>query len=136
MAVDAVAQIVPLVALRPVPGAPELVEGAFVLRGEPVPVISLRVALGVAARSSLSDLLVVCRGRGRQVALHVDEVLGVRAIDPAALRDATELGPGVRRVAAVATDGDELLFVHDLERFLDAAEEQALARALAELAGP
>jgi chemotaxis signal transduction protein len=130
VAVESVAEIVPLVALRPLPGAPAVVEGAFVLRGDPVAVISLRAALGAPPRSTLADLLVVCRVRGRRVALHVDEVLGLRELDAAPLRDAAELGPGVRRVAAVSVDDEELLFVHDLDRFLDGAEAHALERAL------
>jgi purine-binding chemotaxis protein CheW len=76
--------------LRPLPisavaGVPSFVRGVSVVRGEPTPVVSLAALMGGTA-SHEPRRFVLLRVSERQVALEVDEVLGLRELSP------TELG--------------------------------------------
>ncbi|KFE68934.1 hypothetical protein DB31_6836 [Hyalangium minutum] len=71
--------------VSPVAGVPSFVRGVSVVRGEPTPVLSLAALMGGAA-STEPRRFVLLRVSARQVALEVDEVLGLRELN------ASELG--------------------------------------------
>ena len=73
MDTESVQEVVRLVELEPLPGAPEHVAGTFVYRGSPAVVVDLAALLGVKREASLDAHLVVCGG-ARTVALLVDRV--------------------------------------------------------------
>jgi purine-binding chemotaxis protein CheW len=68
-----VQEVVRLVAMEPLPGAPVHVLGSFVYRGSPAVVVDLARMLGVKRTPDLDSLLVVV-DVGRTVALLVDRV--------------------------------------------------------------
>lgn len=70
--------------VSPVAGVPSFVRGVSVVRGEPTPVISLAALMGGAA-SAEPRRFVMLRVAERRVALEVDEVLGLRELNPAEL---------------------------------------------------
>ncbi|XXF75803.1 chemotaxis protein CheW [Myxococcaceae bacterium GXIMD 01537] len=70
---EAVQEVVRLVELDPLPGAPAHVSGTFLYRGEPAVAVDLAVMLGVRREPELDSHLVICRG-SRVVALLVDRV--------------------------------------------------------------
>ncbi|WP_437931662.1 chemotaxis protein CheW [Sorangium sp. So ce291] len=70
--------------VRSLPGAPPFVRGLAVIRGAHVPVIDLAALLGVADGQRGARLVSVRVGE-RPLALEVDEVLGIKRLDPAAL---------------------------------------------------
>lgn len=89
-----VREVVTPLPIRPVPRAPEAMEGVVDLRGEVIPVVDVRRRFGlpVAAASRRARLLVV-RIEGRVQALLVDAVLEVMRIPRSAIRPAPSL-PG------------------------------------------
>ena len=100
-----------------VPGVPGCVSGLAVLRGAAVPVIDVARLLGappgVAPEGAPGARFVAVRVGDRTVALAVEAVVGVRALD---LRAFGELPPLLRdadadAVASVGTLDDELLLV-------------------------
>lgn len=103
-----------------VPGAPEFVLGASVIRGAVTPVVSLAALLGAGA-SGLSRLITVRAGR-RVVALAVDEVVGVRRLDPAEVTALPRLlEPEAGAVSRLAALDQDLLLVLETGRLLDEA---------------
>jgi len=66
----------------PVPLAPAHLVGMTNLRGAIIPIVDLGVLLGLPARSGTIDALVV-EANGVRVALAVDRVLGVEALESA-----------------------------------------------------
>lgn len=105
--------------MRPLPivsvtGAPSLVCGVSLIRGEPTAVVDVGALLGAPEPSSFARFVTV-RAAGRWVALAFEAVLSVQEIPaesmatlPPLLRGATEAA-----VSAVAALDAELLFVLD-----------------------
>ncbi|GEN08560.1 chemotaxis protein CheW [Myxococcus sp. MISCRS1] len=73
LAADAVQEVVRLVELEPLPGAPPHVAGTFIYRGNPAVAVDLAVLLGVTRQPELDAHLVICKG-ARPVAVLVDRV--------------------------------------------------------------
>ncbi len=70
---EMVQEVVRLVELQPLPGAPEHVSGTFLYRGTSAIVVDLALMLGVRREPGLDAHLVVCMGT-HPVALLVDHV--------------------------------------------------------------
>ena len=120
-----------MVAISPLPGAPQMLAGVINLHGRVVPVVDLRRRLGLPPREygSAAHLLVVKSPR-RTLALPADEVLGLRAFPKGAVAPSERVTPGLGAVAGIAALPDGLVFIHDLEAFLTADEERGLDQAL------
>lgn len=128
----AVVEILPALAVQPLPGQPPFVAGAIDLRGTTVPVLDLRVRFGRPPRPmELSDKLIVARAHGRTIALWVDGVEGLVPRDGVRWTPVGGLVVGDRSLVGVATTADGLYAIHDLEAFLTDCESEALAAAVA-----
>jgi chemotaxis-related protein WspB len=128
-----VAEVVPRVALRPLPHAPELLAGLFDYRGRVVPVVDLGLLMGRrAARDRLSTRIVVVdaapehAGARHLLGLVAEQVSDVKRFDdaqvvfpPMGLEQAPYLGALVR-----ADDG--LAQVIEVDRVLTPALRAAL----------
>lgn len=82
---DAV-EILDTAGTTPVPGAPAMVEGIAVLRGDVLLVLSLARLLGRGDTESGARSIVVIEHEGARYGLRVDQVDGIHAYDPARLR--------------------------------------------------
>lgn len=121
-----------MVALTPLPKAPPIVEGVINVQGRVVPVLDIRTRFRLPAKPTQpSDYLVVARAGTRRVALRVDRVVDVMAIDGDDVEDAAASVPQSEYVAGIAKMPDGLLLIHDLVAFLSEAEGATLAAALA-----
>lgn len=90
--------------IRPVPHAPEIVEGVIQLRGVVIPVIDLRKRFRVEADPRLARLnkLVIVSVRGRIVGLKVDLIVGELRVPAGSLRPA----PSMLRTGSGDVDDD------------------------------
>lgn len=93
--------------IEPIAGAPAIVSGLSIVRGEAVPVVDGARLLGSASTSpssssSPASRFVAMRVGARRVVLAVDGVVGIRHIPAAALH---ELPPLLRDAAAEVVDG-------------------------------
>lgn len=124
-------RVLPMVAVTPLPGAPDVVLGMIGLHGEPIPVVDVRRRLGLAPREygAAAHILIASTPR-RTVSIPVDEVLGIESIDSAAVAEADSVVPGLGPVAGIASLPDGLVLIHDLDAFLSLEDERALAQAL------
>ncbi len=130
--VENVREIVRAVEISPLPHAPSVVEGVINVRGQVVPVVSLRARLGLPASPvDPSEHMIVISAHQRDVALRVDRVVTLEDIpagDIAAPDAFTATGWNVAGVARLA---DGLIVIHDPNAFLSQAEDVALGSALA-----
>ncbi|HEX2026740.1 MAG TPA: chemotaxis protein CheW [Nitriliruptorales bacterium] len=128
----AVVELQRAVAQEPLPAAPAVVEGLIDLRGETVPVLDLRLRLGLAPRAPHPDhVLVVVDLDGRTVALRADAALDVVEVPEEVIEDARDAVPGARFVAGLLHSPDGIVVIHDLAQFLSWEEATALDAALA-----
>ncbi|HUR18304.1 MAG TPA: chemotaxis protein CheW [Acidimicrobiales bacterium] len=126
-----VAELHPVVASVPLPGAPAIVDGAIDVRGSVVAVLDVRTRLALPRRQPLlSDHLVVSRIGPRTVALRVDRAVDLTTV-PRSCIDSTEHLGGTAYLSGVARLADGLVLIHDLAAFLSADEAAALDEALA-----
>ena len=102
------------------PGTPHFVAGMAIVRGEPLPVLLLSRLFGKEEKRA--ERLVIARAGTRRVALAVESVVGVRALEPELLQ---RLPPLLRdapqdAVAEIGTLDGELMVVLQAARLVPA----------------
>lgn len=128
---QAVDRVLRMVEITPLPGAPDAVAGVINVRGEVVPIVSIRRRLGLAERAvGAADSLVVARARKRRLAIIAESVLGVVERPADAVVSSSELARGIEHIEGVLKTSDGLVLIHDLDRFFSPEEERSLDLAL------
>jgi len=115
----------------PLPDAPEVVLGIIDFHGQIIPVVDPRRGLHrVSPDVSIADQFIIVYTGLRTIALLVNDTLGViaRNIVPISRVRLREAGSSLF-AGAVSVD-DELVLIHDVERFLSIEELRALDEAL------
>lgn len=117
-----------------VPNAPDFVEGVVSIRGQVIPVISLRkrFRLPTIEKNMRARLIIVrVEGRGgeRQVGMIADSAREFISIDAEQIRPVPEglSGPGVTYLEGVAALPRGLVLIINLPRLLNADERDTLA---------
>jgi purine-binding chemotaxis protein CheW len=126
-----VAEVLPAVNIHAVPDAPSIMEGAVNVRGEILPVVALRAHLGHAARAvRATEYFILVNARARRAVLRSDTTPEI-----ATLPDVDSPGREVvdRALAGILPMADGLVLFHDINRFIDSADNAALTSALAGL---
>ncbi len=139
---DKIVQVVQMVAVSPLPGAPPVVEGVVNVRGKVVPVFDLRSRFGLPPRTiHPSQHLIILSGSPRLAAVRVDAAedfisLPDAQITPAApLSEAGIAASATRHVAGIAATEDGTTVIYDLSAFLSLSESSTLDAALAATGG-
>jgi len=131
-----VIQIIEMVAITSLPGAPEVVAGVIDLHGRVIPLLDMRARLQQPPQPyTLRTPIIVTQLEDRLAGLVVDAVTGVVQLSPQQLQDpaqilAQELAPQPLYLAAVAPLPEGLVLVLDPGALLPQKEKRALSRAL------
>lgn len=123
-----VAEVVPAVNVLPLRNAPSIVEGAVNVRGEILPVLSLRARLGHATREvQSSEYFILVRGRARRAILRSDTTPEI-----VSLPEPGEVGPERvdQAIAGVRPMPDGLALFQDVDAFIEAIDVSDLTSAL------
>ncbi len=132
LGLDHVRSVVAAVETTPLPGAPEGVLGFFDLRGDLVPVLAIPAGGTASPRAiGVDDRFVVVDTGRRVVALVAESVQGVEAVVVEPLSRIDGMADGQAPFAGVCRVAEGLVLIHDVERFLTAAQDATLASALA-----
>ncbi|HUX52915.1 MAG TPA: chemotaxis protein CheW [Williamwhitmania sp.] len=127
----AVDRVVPLVEIISLPKAPDIVMGVINFHGEIIPVINIRKRFNLPIRElELDDQLIIARTSKRLVALVVDLVLDVQELKNSQLVDIKESFHYTNYLAGIAKVDDDIVLIHDLEKFLSLDEQQEIGKAL------
>jgi purine-binding chemotaxis protein CheW len=108
-----------------VPNAPGFVDGVVFSRGEVVPIVNLRARFGFErAPYDIKSRLVVVSADGRQVGLLADSAREFVRIPADAVQPPSEALAGMsgRYVEGIASLGDRLILILNLERILNFTE--------------
>ncbi len=124
-------RVVRMVAITPLPKAPDIVLGVVNIQGRIIPVIDMRRRFRLPEREiALTDQLVVAHTVRRPVALVADAVQDVITCAEQSLIAAENILPQVKYVEGVVKLTDGLILIHDLDKFLSLEEESSLDQAL------
>jgi purine-binding chemotaxis protein CheW len=128
---ESVERVIRAMEIAPLPDAPRGVLGVINLEGRVIPVFDLRARFGLPSREvRASDYLVIARMQSRAAALLVDTVAGVVPADQVHLTESSEILPEMECISGVIKLDGNLVFLHDLEKFLSNEDYEALQLAL------
>jgi purine-binding chemotaxis protein CheW len=108
-----------------VPNAAPFVDGVVFSRGQIVPAINMRARFGFErAPIDLRTRFLVANAGGRTVGLLADSCREFLRIEPSSIHPATEVlgGAGERYVIGIATMGDRMIVILNLEQLLVSAD--------------
>ena len=115
--------------ITPIPNTPPLLKGVMNLRGTIVPVVDLRVVLGMPRiEPTPFTVIVVVRGGSKVMGMLVDTVSDVLSIPVSDIEPPPEVGlpSNIGSVKGTARAGGRLVVLLDLDRVLGAAPPLAL----------
>lgn len=131
-----VERVVRAVEVTPLPKAPAIVLGAINVQGRVLPVLNVRRRFLMPDREiSPADWFLIAHTVRHSVALVVDESEGVLERPQADIVASTRIVQGLEHFPGVVRLDDELVLIHDLERFLSLNEARALDEAMDETPG-
>jgi purine-binding chemotaxis protein CheW len=131
LALDAVERIVRAVQVTQLPAALPVLMGVIDVQGRVLPVLSLRRRFGLPERLiDPKDHFLIARSAGRTVVLPIDGAEGVLESSEAAEINSASIAPQLEYVRGVIRLSDGLVVIHDLDAFLSAEEQSALAEAM------
>ena len=131
---SSVVRVERIVAITPLPKAPEIVLGVINMHGQVIPVFNIRERFRLSQRDiQLADQMIVASTSKRTVALLVDSVNGVIEISEEKIIASESILPGLEYIEGVVKTEDGMVLIHDLELFLSLQEEKALNEAMEEL---
>ena len=124
-----VQEIIKMLPITKVPNAPKFVEGVINLRGRVIPVIDLRIKLGLSKQDHTKNTrIVVIELNSRTVGFIVDEVNEVLRITNDLTEGPPEMVGNVNRefITSIGKLEDRLLLLLDLEKVLSENEHEQL----------
>ena len=108
-----------------VPNAPAYVDGVVFSRGQVVPAVNLRARFGFErVPTDLKTRLLVVQAHGRGIGLLADECREFLLIPPAAVHPPGEAlaGIGAHYITGIATIGDRMIVILDLDQLVNSGE--------------
>ena len=119
--------------VTPIPAAPAYLKGVVNLRGIIVPVIDLRIKFGLAdPKYDSFTVVIILRLATRVIGMVVDGVSDVVALAASEVKPAPQLGALVDSsfLAGLATQGERMVLLLDIEKFLSSSELNLLGQAV------
>ncbi len=107
--------------ITPLPQSPPHVQGVMNLRGAVVPVLDLRVALGLPRTEyNKFSVIVVLSVRDRTVGFLVDSVSDVLSFRPSEVESGRDIGTSVSSsfMAGIARSGERFVILLDIEQIV------------------
>jgi len=131
---EGVRRVVHAVEIRELPTAPKVILGVINVKGEIIPVASIRKILNLkASRIHPDDNFIIADTGTRIIAVHVDSVKGIELINKQLVTEAKKNIPDSGPLKGIANTENGLILIYDLEKFLSHEDEVALDNALSEI---
>ncbi len=132
-----VREIIRLMEITHVPGTREFMRGVVSLRGKVIPVVDLRLKLGMPRAEATEQTVIIVvqfevAGRSLTAGVLVDQVLEVRSVEASKIEPPPSFGAGVPAadfIRGIGMAEDRVIFLLDLGRVLSESEANELARA-------
>jgi len=120
-------------AVTRIANAPAYLKGVINLRGTIVPIVDLRVKLGMERLADASAVAIILNLDGRVMGMVVDAVSDVVALAQDEVKPAPEFGALVdaRFISGIATMGERMMILVDITRLMTSGELAVVERAAA-----
>jgi purine-binding chemotaxis protein CheW len=123
-------RILPVEALARVPNMPPLLKGTVNLRGTPVPVLDLRMRLGLPiTRQTAESRIAIVNAAGQYIGFIVDAVTGVSPVPTSLINEAPFSGARSNYLSGMAALGHRKVFLLDLDKVFSVFDGHILAPA-------
>lgn len=112
-----------------VPNAPYFIDGIINLRGDIIPIVSLKKRFNIPEKAVDSDTRIIINNiRGKDIGFVVDEASQVIKIDDADIEDAPDIVKGADRqyISGVGKVNDQIVILLNLEKILSEEEQKAV----------
>ena len=127
-----VEMVVRMVAITPLPGGPEFIDGVINVHGKIIPVLNLRCRFGLPGRpAGFNDQLIILRCATRSFALIADMACDVWDCTEQMQTEAAEIIPDLPLLTAVVKLPDGLILLQDPEALLSPGESFAIDELIA-----
>jgi purine-binding chemotaxis protein CheW len=125
MQVDVIVEVLRMVAIRPLPDAQPWMAGIMNMRGSGVPVMDLRIRLGMRPKEYGVDMVIIAfQVGGRAMGLIVDQAVEFLTFPPQAIRQSDAVGRG-GLLNGMVQAGERLILVLEPQRLI--TEDKQLA---------
>ena len=117
-----------------VPNAPDYILGILNLRGDVIPVYSLRTKFGMKETKEPASQLIVIRSQEITVGVKVDAVVGIEEFQPKELSDVPTIirSKKTKYAKQVANKNSKMIMLLDDEGLLDDKEQESIAKLIEE----
>jgi purine-binding chemotaxis protein CheW len=130
---SAVMRVERIVAITPLPKAPDIITGIINVHGQVIPVVDIRSRFHITPHQlELSDQLLIIKTARRTIAFIVDYVDGVLDASKDQCADVESVLPDTEYVRGVVKLEDGMILIHDPDTFLSLEEEYTLDKAIKE----
>ena len=118
--IEQIREVIRMKEFTPVPDAAEFVEGVIILRGEVVPLISLRKKLSLCeVKSSKQNRILVTEIDSHSIGVVVDSVSDVVVFDEASITSPDDLLKEANYLIGVGRIGERLILIVDIKKLLE-----------------
>lgn len=118
--------------VMPLPQSPEIIMGIINIQGKVMPVVNIRKRFHLSEQEiNLDNHLIIARTNKRSVVLVVDRVVGISEYATSQLVEAEKILPALDYIDGIAKLANNMILIHDLNKFLSLDEENALDKAIA-----
>ena len=132
--VSSMERVFPVVEVTPLPGAPDIVTGIVNIHGSIIPVFNIRRRFHLPETAiNLTDKLIIARTASRSVGIVVDAVSDVMEYTEKDIVNADKIVPGMEYIDGVAKLDDNMILIHNIDKFLSPGEENKLDEAMKKL---
>lgn len=126
-----VERVIRAVEITPLPKSPDIVLGVINLHGTIIPVLNVRRRFRLPGRDLLpSDQIVIARSARRDLGLIVDAVAGVVEFSAGEITASKDIVPGILYLEGVVRLEGDIVFIHDIDKFLGLDETSVLDAAV------
>ncbi len=126
-----VEHVTQIVAITPLPGAPEVIAGAINYHGEVIPVYDIRRRFNLSSNEiSLSDLLIIVKTEFRKAALIANGISGLQSIPRVQYIPPQSSNKSTKEIEGVTATKEGIVLIHNPETFFSDSELKTLEKSI------
>ena len=125
-------RVIRAVQISNLPGAPPIVKGIINIRGNALPIVNFRKRLKLRPKEAIpSDNIIIVNSSTLTFGFLADEITGLKNIEHKTFYKSEDILPlNNEIVKGVMVIDDEMVLIHDIDKFLSLEEEKKITQAL------